>query len=133
MSIGINLETSNENSPTGIRNEGRKSRRFDNDPLSLSRDNQKQMQSRQLTARGKSHQARLPLDRTKRSRGFLLDVPVPLCALAHSLTRQAVCIRVNCISIDPVFISICREFMCELSGKTRGIASSRREKEQRRQ
>lgn len=24
--------------------------------------------------------------------------------------------RVNCIPIDPVFISICREFMCKLSG-----------------
>lgn len=38
-----------------------------------------------------------------------------------ALLGRAVCIRVNCISIDPVFISICREFMCELSGKEHGV------------
>lgn len=71
------------------------------------------MQSRQLTARGSRGENLRP--RVIGSRA--------VNDLGGSSSPRAVCIRVNCISIDPVFISICREFMCELSEKEHGEES----------
>lgn len=49
--------------------------------------------------------------------------------LRSSLQRARCAFQVNCISIDPVFISICREFMCELSEKEHGGIDAERERE----
>lgn len=53
-----------------------------------------------------------------------------LSGLGPSCRARALRIQVNCISIDPVFISICREFMCELSEKEH--RNRGRERERRR-
>lgn len=83
--------------------------RFGNCRGLAARGNQKQMQSRQLGA-GRSYGGKLP-PRVIDSRTVN-----DLC-LGPSCSARALRIQVNCLSIDPVFISICREFMCELSEK----------------